>query len=85
MDKVIYRVYSDEVDRRATIAYATGEPEDIKLYFADRGAYGLGLEEIKPVHVDWDTAREMDDLRKRKALLEKELAEVKDKLEKRVF
>lgn len=61
-----------------TIGYATGDIEDIRMYYDDRKYYNLDVEEISVVHVKPESVSKRKKLMQEKASLEKRLEEIQD-------
>ena len=61
-----------------TIGYATGDIEDIRMYYDDRKYYNLDVEEINVIHVKLESVSKRKKLLRGKASLEKRLEEIQD-------
>jgi len=61
-----------------TIGYATGDIEDIRIYFDDMKYYDLYVDEISVVHVKPESVSKRKKLLQEKVSLEKRLGEIKD-------
>lgn len=81
MDK-LYIVFATHTDRDIFVGFATGEVEDIEAYFDDRKAYGLRIEEAKPIKVEAGYAKRKNELAMKKAFLEAELRTLNNKMKK---
>lgn len=63
---------------RSTLGYATGDVEDIRIYYDDRKYYNLYVDEISVFNVKPESVSEIKMLLQEKASLEKRLADIQD-------
>lgn len=64
----------------STLGYATGDVDDIKMYFADRKMYELNLTELNVVNITKESFNERVQLKTEKADLEQRLKQIKNHL-----
>ena len=75
----IYQVTTEgDCEGRSTkvLGYATGSPEDIKVFYDDRKEYNIKVAKIQLVHVNPETVREKRTLLEERTTLRKRLGEL---------
>lgn len=76
MQGSIFEVRSTLTDTTVHVAYATGNPVDIKRYYADRKGYELTLKPVNVVHISPQMANTKENLLKEKQEIEERLKSI---------
>ena len=79
--QMIYKIRTEgdcEGRSISTIGYATGDVEDIRIYYEDRKYYNLYVDKISVLNVKPESISERKRLLQEKASLEKRLGDIRD-------
>ncbi len=81
----IYKITTEgDCEGRSTriLGYATGYPEDIKVFYDDQKEYNIYVENIKVINVNPEAVKEKRSLLKERATIKKRLGELEKIIER---
>lgn len=83
MNETIYAIYGTNMGDKYPLGHATGDRQDIEVYFEYRKGCALVIETVVPVAVPKGYAKEQNRLKAKRAVLQNQLAQLNTQIEGR--